>query len=65
MSEPQHKLDRGSSLLNSAENDPDLLGLALQSIHGALKDHFQNLLLHTPIIPIGEKEKVNRADLNW
>jgi uncharacterized protein len=65
MSEPQHKLDRGSSLLNSAGDDPDLLGLALQSIHGALKDHFQHLLLHNPIIPIGQKEQVNRADLNW
>ena len=34
----RQKLQKGRDHLNKAGNDPDLLGLALTSIHGALED---------------------------
>jgi hypothetical protein len=47
----QEKLNRGIKILKEADNDPDLLGNALLKLHGALEDHFRNLLTTKHNIP--------------
>jgi hypothetical protein len=44
MTQAQDKLKTGWERLKKAENEPDLLGLALISIHGALEDYFRAYL---------------------
>jgi hypothetical protein len=44
MTQAQDKLKTGWERLKKAENEPDLLGLALISIHGALEDNFRDYL---------------------
>jgi ankyrin repeat protein len=51
MTQAQDKLLRGLKLLTKAENDLDFLGLAIGSIHGALEDHFRDLLESSSRVP--------------
>ncbi|HEU5100268.1 MAG TPA: SH3 domain-containing protein, partial [Roseiflexaceae bacterium] len=49
------KLELGLQRLAKAGDDADLLGLALQSIHGALEDHFRARLLVDSQIPADQR----------
>jgi hypothetical protein len=49
------KLELGLQRLAKAGDDADLLGLALQSIHGALEDHFRARLSTDSHIPAGQR----------
>jgi hypothetical protein len=52
------KLELGLQRLAKAGDDPDLLGLALQSIHGALEDQFRARLAAEPSMPADQREAV-------
>jgi Bacterial SH3 domain len=52
------KLELGLQRLAKAGDDPDLLGLALQSIHGALEDTFREQLAADPHMPSDQREAV-------
>lgn len=54
----QEKLELGLQRLSKAENDPDLLGLALTSLHGALEDYFRNWLSSNFSVPPSVREIV-------
>jgi hypothetical protein len=51
MDSATQKLELGLERLAKAGHDPDLLGLALQSIHGALEDHFRARLAADSHVP--------------
>jgi uncharacterized protein len=60
------KLNRGLNLLNGAGTNPDTLGLALQSIHGALKDHCRDLLSQNTAVPSDQRQQIrNHVEVNW
>lgn len=61
----QQKLDKGRGLLNKASNDPDLLGLALTSIHGALEDACRGWLDAPDIKQKHGKDVKNRGEASW
>lgn len=50
------KLELGLQRMAKAGDDPDLLGLALQSIHGALEDTFRARLAADPHMPSDQRE---------
>ncbi len=52
------KLELGLQRMAKANTDPDLLGLALQSIHGALEDTFRARLAADPHMPSDQREAV-------
>jgi Bacterial SH3 domain len=52
------KLELGLQRMAKAGDDPDLLGLALQSIHGALEDTFRARLAADPHMPSEQREAV-------
>ena len=52
------KLELGLQRLAKAGDDPDPLGLALQSIHGALEDTFRAQLAADPQMPSDQREAV-------
>lgn len=52
------KLELGLERLAKAGGDADLLGLALQSIHGALEDHFRVVLSTDPQMPEAQRRAV-------
>jgi hypothetical protein len=52
------KLELGLQRMAKAGDDPDLLGLALQSIHGALEDTFRARLAADPHMPSDQREAV-------
>jgi hypothetical protein len=52
------KLELGLQRLAKAGDDADLLGLALQSIHGALEDTFRAQLAADPHMPSDQREAV-------
>jgi hypothetical protein len=52
------KLERGLKRLAKAGDDPDMLGTALTSIHGALEDRFRHLLATTPEVPEFDQTRV-------
>lgn len=52
------KLELGLQRLAKASDDPDLLGLALQSLHGALEDQFRARLAAEPTMPAEQREAV-------
>ena len=54
----REKLQLGLQRLSKAGDDPDLLGLALISLHGALEDYFRNWLSTNPSVPPSEREAV-------
>ena len=49
------KLELGLQRLDKAGDDADLLGLALQSIHGALEDHFRSRLSVDSHVPADQR----------
>lgn len=62
----REKLRLGLQRLSKAGNDPDLLGLALISLHGALEDRFRNWLSTNPSVPPSEREVVLDArKMQW
>jgi hypothetical protein len=62
----QEKLDRGLELLQNAGHDPNILGTALQSIHGALEDHVRTLLSKNSAIPIAQRSRIgDRGAVKW
>ena len=61
----QEKLQKGRDRLNKAGNDPDLLGLALTSIHGALEDTCRNWLSAPAIKQQHGVDVQNKAEANW
>jgi hypothetical protein len=50
------KLELGLQRMAKAGDDPDLLGLALQSLHGALEDSFRTRLAADPQMPSDQRE---------
>ena len=52
------KLKLGVERLAKAESDPDMLGAALTSIHGALEDRFRHLLALTPEIAASDHARI-------
>ena len=52
------KLKLGVERLAKAESDPDMLGAALTSIHGALEDRFRHLLALTPAISASDHARI-------
>jgi hypothetical protein len=52
------KLELGLERLSKAGEDADLLGLALQSIHGALEDYFRTRLAADTHMPADQREAV-------
>ncbi|MBE9010236.1 PspA/IM30 family protein [Pseudanabaenaceae cyanobacterium LEGE 13415] len=66
MQSAQDKLDRGLDQLAKAGNDPDALGLALQSIHGALEDYFRNVLTGNRAIATEQQNRIrDRGEVKW
>lgn len=61
----QQKLEKGRTLLNKAGSDPDLLGLAMTSIHGALEDACRDWLDAPEIKQQHGKDVKNRAEASW
>ena len=61
----EEKLQKGRDRLNKAGNDPDLLGLALTSIHGALEDTCRNWLSAPAIKQQHGIDLQNKAEANW
>jgi ABC-type Fe2+-enterobactin transport system substrate-binding protein len=61
----REKLNKGRNLLNKANNDPDLLGLALTSIHGALEDSCRDRLASPQIKQQHGIDVQNRAEASW
>src|SRR5438876_481396 len=49
------KLELGLQRLAKAGDDADMLGLALQSIHGALEDHFRTRLSADSHMPVEQR----------
>lgn len=58
MEDPIAKLELGLERLAKAGDDPDLLGLALQSVHGALEDHFRAQLAADAHLPADQRAAV-------
>jgi hypothetical protein len=54
----EDKLKIGLERLAKADDDPDLLGAALTSIHGALEDRFRHVLVTTPDVPERDHQRI-------
>lgn len=54
----REKLQLGLERLHKAGNDPDFLGMALISLHGALEDYFRDWLSSHPSVPPSIREEV-------
>lgn len=66
MDSPNEKLALGLQRLAKAGSDPDLLGLALQSIHGALEDAFRRQLASDPHVPEAQRaEMLDPKRVQW
>ena len=62
----QEKLQLGLERLSKAGNDPDLLGLALISLHGALEDSFRNWLSsNSSVPPLERKAVLDARQIQW
>ena len=62
----QDKLQLGLQRLSKAGSDPDMLGLALISLHGALEDYFRNWLSTNSSVSHSEREAVlDTAQVQW
>ena len=61
----QQKLQRGRKLLGKAGDDPDLLGTALGSIHGALEDACRNWLSSPELRSQHQVDVSNKAQASW
>jgi hypothetical protein len=58
MTKAQEKLKDGFDRLRDAGNNPDLLGSTLLSFHGALEDHFRDVLEFTSTLPSTQRARV-------
>lgn len=58
MSDHLNKLQLGWERLQKAENDPELLGYALVSFHGALEDYFRYCLASHNFLDSRQRERV-------
>src|SRR5262245_49554384 len=56
---PQTKFQIGVERLAKAGDDPDMLGAALMSIHGALEDAFRGQLAANSLVPAPLREAVS------
>jgi hypothetical protein len=66
MDSATEKLELGLQRLAKAGDDADLLGLALQSIHGALEDHFRQRLAADPDFPAeGRAAVLDPRQVQW
>lgn len=66
MTETQAKLQRGVDNLQEAGNNPDLLGVALLVFHGALEDHFRDVLESTSALPATQRARVrDKGQVQW
>jgi tetratricopeptide (TPR) repeat protein len=66
MTQAQEKLQLGLERLHKADRDPDLLGLALLSFHGALEDHFRDVLESTSALPSEQRARVQDSrQVQW
>jgi hypothetical protein len=54
----EEKFKIGLERLAKADDDPDLLGAALTSIHGALEDRFRHVLVTTPDVPERDHQRI-------
>src|SRR5690349_20695439 len=60
------KLAQGLRRLQQAGDNPDLLGPALLSLHGALEDHFRAWLAAQRRFPAEQRDTLaNRQQVNW
>lgn len=60
------KIRLGLERLERAGDDPDLLGAALTSLHGALEDRFRHLLASSPEVPEHEHARIlDVARVQW
>lgn len=67
--EPQSPLEKwqlGISRLTKSETEPELLGLAMISLHGALEDQFRHTLASLPHLLTAEKSRVQDvSQVKW
>ena len=62
----REKLQLGLQRLSKAGYDPDLLSLALISLHGALEDRFRNWLSTNPSVPSSKREVISDVkQMQW
>ncbi|HEU4328154.1 MAG TPA: hypothetical protein VFS21_33770 [Roseiflexaceae bacterium] len=65
MSDTDDKLTRGFTLLARSGGDPDLLGVALLAIHGALEEHLRAELLARPDLRSEERQTLEHYSAGW
>jgi TM2 domain-containing membrane protein YozV len=66
MSNYSEKLQLGQERLQKAGDDPELLGYALLSFHGALEDYFRDCLAANDLLEAEQREKVqDRRKVQW
>ncbi len=65
MSDTEDKLTRGFTLLARSGGDPDLLGVALLAIHGALEEHLRAELLARPDLRSEERQTLEHYSAGW
>lgn len=63
---PLEKWQLGMDRLAKAKEEPDLLGLAMLSIHGALEDQFRQMLASLPRLSAAERFRVQDvSQVQW
>lgn len=63
---PLEKWQLGMDRLAKAKEEPDLLGLAMLSIHGALEDQFRQMLASLPQLSAAERLRVQDvSQVQW
>ncbi len=66
MSNHLNKLQLGWERLQKADHDPELLGYALVSFHGALEDYFRYWLANNNSLDLAQRERVqNLQQVQW
>lgn len=65
MSDTDDKLTRGFALLARSGGDPDLLGVALLAIHGALEEHLRAELLARPDLRSEDRQALEHYSAGW
>ena len=66
MTKAQEKLKLGFERLRTAENNPDSWGQALLAFHGALEDHFRDVLESTGALPSTQRARVqDTREVQW
>jgi hypothetical protein len=66
MSNWSHKLQLAQERLEKAGDDPEILGTALVSFHGALEDYFREWLGNNNSVPVEQRQRVkDRKQVQW